>query len=273
MHPDRDLNASTPEGEKAAGERSEWTGLYRGLWADNLKNGDLLPVGGSMFSEKLTLHLKLDFETFDPELANVSPERMRAAFEERRGALKQWLEKVGPKEEIDPYVFFVCASAQAKVDALLQVTEGEQDSQERKSKYAEGNAPALSELRGKTMCAERAALARYILQKMGMDAAYVGGSTMLDAKDGDEYPEGHSFIVIQDPTDAAATYVYDVARPRSQNRLPRLLKTDVPLTAELLAGKSELYVRSTEVLQGGVLWFGVGAPVAGEHDILENKER
>ncbi len=257
------------EHESASSEGKEWKSLFRGLWAGRLENGDLLPVGGSIFSDKLTKQLRLDFETFETELSNITPEKFRELFEARRDALMKWLEQVGPKEKIDPYLFFACTLLQSKVDALLRVSGEEQDTLERRMKYGEEKAPALSELRGQTMCAERAALTQFLLQRVGIESAYVGGTTMRDAKDTDEDPEAHSYLVIPDHVDASTTYVFDVARPRSQNRLPRLLKTDVPMTGELLAGKNELYVRSKEVLQGGELWFGVGEPMNGEHEVIE----
>ncbi len=262
QHPDTEREASSSE-------RKEWKSLFRGMWADRLEDGDLLPVGGSMFSDELTKRLRLDFQTFDAELQNINPRKFRELFETRQEALAQWLEQVGPKEKIDPYLFFACTLLQSKVDALLQVSHAKDGGLERTFKYAEEKPPALSELRGLTMCAERAALTQFLLQRIGIESAYVGGATMDDARNTDEYPEAHSFIVIPDPAGDEATYIFDVARPRSQNNLPRLLKTDVSMTPELLAGKDELYVRSKEVLQGGELWFGVGSPVCGQHDVVE----
>ena len=118
------------------------------------------------------------------------------------------------------------------------------------------------------MCAERAALGQYMLQRLGIESTYVGGVSMVDAKDGDEYPEAHSFIVMKIP-DGSGTYIFDIARPKSQHNLPRMLKTAVPFTYDLLAGKEELLVKAKEALQNSELWFGVGDPVAGEHDIVE----
>ncbi len=260
---------SDAERENIPSARKEWESLFRGMWAGKLENGDLLPVGGTIFSDKLTARLRLDFETFEAELSNINPDKFRELYETRREALAQWLEQVGPKEKIDPYLFFSCMLLQSKVDALLQVSGEERDTLERKMKYVGEKTPALSELRGQTMCAERAALTQYLLQRVGIESAYVGGATMFDAKDSTEEPEPHSFVVIPDKMDASTTYVFDVARPHSQKRLPYLLKTDVPMTSELLAGKNELYVRAKEVLQGGERWFGVGEPMNGEHEMIE----
>ena len=37
--------------------------------------------------------------------------------------------------------------------------------------------------------------------------------------------------------------------------------------------KEELLIGATEVLQGGRLWFGVGEPVAGQHEMIEKPEK
>lgn len=273
MRRDSDSDIPIPESAEASAERRhEWKPLFRGVWAEQLKDGDRLPVGGSLFSDELTSVLELDFATFEPELSNIDPERLRALFEERRASVEEWLEKVKPKHKIDPYLFFLCLNLQNKVEALLEVVGKDVDGFQRQLLYGKEKAPTLSRLRGKAMCAERAALGQYLLKKAGVDSAYVGGAEMADAADREEYPSPHSFIVIPDPTDASVTYIFDIARPRSQNHLPRILKTDVPMTADLLSGKGELFVRAKEVLQGGELWFGVGAPVSGDHERIEVNE-
>lgn len=96
---------------------------------------------------------------------------------------------------------------------------------------------------------------------------------MQDIKDTDEFPESHSFIVLKHPTKPESTLIFDIARPRSQHNVPRVLETDVPFTYELLQDKEELLVGATEVLQGERLWFGVGDPVAGQHKTIEKSER
>ena len=140
---------------------------------------------------------------------------------------------------------------------------------ERQQKYAEDRVPALSELKGMTRCAERAAMGQYLLQRAGLESAYVGGITMNDAKNGEEWPEDHSYIVVKNPSNHEETFIFDIARPHSQQNLARVLKSAVPITYELLQGKKELLVKAADVLQGGELYFGVGAPVAGQHGFIE----
>jgi hypothetical protein len=139
--------------------------------------------------------------------------------------------------------------------------------------YQNQEPPKLSNLKGKTACAERAALGQYLLQRSGIESFYVSGVTMQDVKDDDESPEDHSFIVFNHPSKSNSTLIFDIARPRSQNDLPRVLETDVPFDYDLLKDEEELFIGATEVLQGGRLWFGVGDPTTGYHKTLEKPEK
>ena len=249
-------------------EPSEIKFLHRGVWADELKNGQELPVGGkAIWSKEMDLKLRLDFESFSGELERFNEDTLKQRFEEKKEPLLAWLKQVGT--DVDPYLFFVANHVQTTVTKLLEVSNGDSDGGfKRAQKFSEGNTPALSELKGETMCAERAALGQYLLQKAGIESTYVSGVSMSDAKDSDEFPEDHSFIVTKIP-DGSGTYIFDIARPKSQHNLPRILKTAVPFTYDLMAGKKELLVKAKEVLPGGEIWFGVGDPVCGEHDLVE----
>ena len=243
--------------------------LYRGVWADQLQDGMDLPMGGSLLHDRMTLKLRLDFATFEPQLERWTTENVRALYEKNKDGLKEWLKAMG--SDMDPYTFHVCVLVQKKMQVLLDVNLPEEtvNAVARDKHYSEEQAPKLSELKGKTMCGERAAMGQYLLQRIGLKSAYVGGITMENARDGDEYPEGHSYLVVQDMTDNVSSYVFDIARPRSQHNLPRVLQTDVPITWDLLKGQSDLLVRTQEVLQGGEWWYGVGAPAAGKHKVIE----
>lgn len=249
-------------------EPTEIKSLYKGVWADKFQNDQELPVGGrAVWSKELDLKLKLDFENFSEQLAAVNEEAVKKRFEENKAAIIDWLKQVG--SSVDPYLFFVANYAQAMTHKLLEISADESEVPfARSEKFSGGKTPLLSELKGISMCAERAALGKHVLDKAGFESSYVGGITMADAKDNEEFPEAHSFIVMKAPADSG-TYIFDIARPRSQHNLPRLLKTAVPFTYELLAGKTELLVKAKEALHGGELWFGVGEPVAGQHDLVE----
>lgn len=244
--------------------------VYRGVWAESLVDGQELPVGGSLFSKELNIKLKLDFEAFEKELKDFTEEDIEKLYKQRKESVKSWLEKVG--SDVDPRTFFICYLVQQKIHKLLEVDPSnpyELDWLAREKMYTDKEPPKLSEFKGKSACAERAALGQYLLQKAGVKSAYVSGITMQDPKNTEEFPDDHSFIVLENPDKPESTLIFDIARPFSQHNLPRILETDVPFTYDLLKDKRELLVGATEVLQGGRLWFGVGDPAAGYHKILE----
>lgn len=239
--------------------------IHRGVWASHLANGQELPLGGSIFSNELTTKLKLDFEAFDEQTTNFTETNVKDAYEKNRDKVVEWLDKVG--SDVDPYTYFVCFQIQQKMEKLLEVDpEKPTNSFERQQIYAKDESPKLSELKGKSECGERAALGQYLLQKVGIDSTYMSGITMQDAKDDEEFPADHSFIVLKNPAKLESTLIFDIARPRSSSNVPRILETDVAMTLDLLRDKDDLLVGATEVLQGGRLWFGVGEPVAGRHE-------
>lgn len=246
--------------------------IHRGIWAERLVDGQELPLGGSLFSKELTTKLELDFAAFEEQLGGFTEENIRKMYEQNKDSVKNWLKKIG--SEIDPYTYFLCYQVQQKVHKLLEVDPNAPTNLfERQKMYWSQKPPKLSELKGKTECAERAAMGQYLLQRAGVESAYVSGITMQDVKDTNEFPEDHSFIVLKHPTKPESSLIFDIARPHSQHNLPRVLETDVPFNYELLKDKEELLVGATEVLQGGRLWFGVGEPVAGQHETIEKPER
>src|SRR5258705_13288417 len=93
--------------------------LYRGVWAKNLVNNQELPVGGSMFSNELTLKLKLDFDNFAEQIKNFNKESIDALYEGKKEALIDWLKKV--ESDVDPYLFFVATQVQGTMQKLLEV--------------------------------------------------------------------------------------------------------------------------------------------------------
>jgi hypothetical protein len=147
----------------------------------------------------------------------------------------------------------------------LEVTEESDDSQ-RAQAYA-NTTPRLSDLRGIAACAEQAALGQYLLQHVlreGFTSAYVSGVEGDETRIGD-----HSFIVLRDTCDT--TFIYDISRPRREQNLPRLLRTDIPFTREIFEGKKNLLIGGTEVLQGGRIYFGVGNPYREARPLLASR--
>ena len=165
---------------------------------------------------------------------------------------------------------------------LLNVDSSKSVQSERRQKYSEGQIPKLSEMISVTECAEQAALGQFLLQRIGLKSAYMSGIVMNDAQDQDEFPSKHSFVVIHLKR-GSGTLIFDIARPKSNstatNSIPRVLKTDVPLSYNLLKQiKSEGFIRATDVLGSKVknsdeiirtkVYYGVGDEVSGRHNIL-----
>lgn len=244
--------------------------LYRGVWAEKLDNTQELPIGGSLFGKELTKKLELDFSVFEQQLDGFTEEKIKDIYEQNKNDVKDWLEKVG--SNVDPYTYFICYQVQEKMHNLLEVDPSNTDVFEREKMYQKQGVIKLSELKGKTACAERAALGQYLFQKISFKSSYVSGITMNDVEDDDEFPENHSFIVLKHPSRLDSSLIFDIARPHSQSNIPRVLETDVSFNYGLLKDQKDLLVGSTDVFQGikGVRrWFGVGDPVAGQHKTLE----
>lgn len=232
--------------------------LYRGIWAERLESGQELPVGGSIFSDELTIKILLDFDSFKEQLDNYrSPQKVSGLYVQNRSALTGWLFQVGSK--IDPYLFFVTNTVQRKVQTLMDVKpESFPSGLERLAKFKDDKA-RLSDLRGVAMCAEQASFGQYLLQKVlqeGYSAFYMGG---VEAQSSSAELGNHSFIVMRGLN--SKNYIFDIARPLYGNNLPRVLETDVPFTSELFDKTENLLVGATEVLMGGRSYFGVGHPL------------
>ena len=56
--------------------------LYHGVWADKIKEGDLLPVAGSVAGDNFDKMLEIDTAWMDPRFSNFTPESMREYFDE-----------------------------------------------------------------------------------------------------------------------------------------------------------------------------------------------
>ncbi|HRY30785.1 MAG TPA: hypothetical protein P5328_00075 [Candidatus Paceibacterota bacterium] len=242
--------------EKQEAAPEEIRMLFRGVWADELFGGQELPVGGSLYSEQLTGRLQLDFESFEDELGNYTEEGMKDFFESNgnNDKYREYIESFN--SDFDPYLHFVCYQIQNKIISLLEIDQIKRTNALERTKMYVDNVPKLSEMKGKTMCGERAALAQYLLQKIGVESAYVSGVSSFD--EAGEMEEGHSFIVLKDKD--GQTFIFDVARPHEGNNVPSIFKTDEHFDYELLAGKEDLLVGGTEVLVGQRAYFGVGDP-------------
>lgn len=243
--------------------------LHRGVWADKLTPGQELPMGGSLFSNDLTLKLKLDFNAFEQQIDKFNEQNIKLVWEKSKDNVLEWLNQIG--SNIDPYTYFVCYQVQKKMQTLLKVNYDSKDFV-RKEIYSK-EPPMLSELKGTTACGEQAALSQFLMQRSGLESSYVSGITMNNALDEDEFPEEHSFLSLPHPVKADKGLIFDVARPLTANHdIPRVIETAVPFTYDLLKNKEDFLVEGKDVLQGEKLYFGVGAPVAGKHEWIGEKQ-
>ena len=254
---------------KKEGEHNEMIKpLFRGVWADFLENNDTIFVGG--FLAELTMKIRLDFEFFSSDLDGFK-QHVEDEYKKSKEKMEKWINDE-VKADIDPYLFFVCARVQQKVENLLEVKNSQGNHKMRNDNFSEKEIPNLSDFKKSAKCAERAALGQHIMQLLNIDSSYVGGGIMVDYEDEEGENEDHSFIVIRPKENVDKTVVFDIARPRSVRHFPRLSNTDIPLTYELLENKDDLLVRSTEVLQGGVSYYGIGDQMFGKHNIIEKNE-
>ncbi|OGL98160.1 hypothetical protein A2318_01440 [Candidatus Uhrbacteria bacterium RIFOXYB2_FULL_45_11] len=247
--------------------------LFRGVWTDTLNDNEALPVGGSLINDEVTTRLELDFKTLDIGLEQLNPEEIRAKFELRKEDLLKWLDDA--KSDVDPFTFFVCVQIQQYVNRLLEIDAAHPTNPaEREAIYRQKTTPKLSELKGQSACAERAALAQYLFQKAGVKSAYMSGITTRDASRKMESPIDHSFLILENPTHPDRSYVYDVARPReTQSGLPRVLETATTFSPKQFEGKTDLLIESKEVLHGGKLWYGIGKPTMGTREMIPYQEK
>lgn len=234
---------------------SKPTPLYRGIWIESIENGQLLPVGGSIFDDRPTLSVRVDYNSFDSDLENYA-QKITDHYEANKQHIVEWLKSVGT--DIDPYLFYACQQALLKMEALLQVNRDEHDEPARRKLYSGDSAPNLSDLKGKAACAEQAALGKHLLKLMGVESTYMSGVTMEDPENPN--PEDHSFLILKE-NDKPDSIIFDIARPKTQHNLPRLLRTDFPLTAEVFKGKKHDLVRGTDILDKKQLYYGVGHPM------------
>lgn len=251
------------------GQQVESKPLYKGQWVERLSQGQVLPVGGSIFSTEMTTKLQLDFDAFEGDAQNYTEEKFREIFKEKEESFKNWYKQLNC--ELDPYLFFILFQVQMKVHQLLAVNpEKPYEAPGRAEVYQHNKSPRLSEFKGKSECAERAALGQWLLQRLGVDSAFMSGITMENAVDTDEYAGPHAWLMIKYQDEPLNYLVFDVARPKSQQSLPRILKGSVPLNYDTFKGKRDGLVQATEVFQDKKLWFGVGEPmVARSHNIIQ----
>jgi hypothetical protein len=141
--------------------------LFRGVWADELFNGQELPVEGTIFSDELTTKLRLDFENFDEELPGYTEENMKEVFEsgENRKLYEEYLGSFNA--EIDSYLHFVCFQIQRKISKLLEVDPVSKTSPGERKVMLENETPSLSQMKGKNNVRRKSGTCSVFVAKSG----------------------------------------------------------------------------------------------------------
>jgi hypothetical protein len=230
--------------------------IHRGRWIEGpLQEGQLVGVGGSIFSSDLTMKARLDLSSFEQEISGW-PEKVLAAVDGNRARLVASLEE-NKIEGLEADLLFIALNVQRKTDALLNVEPDTNINSERMRTYDQSPEVPLSELKGRSACAERALLAKHLLHRLGVNATYMSGvATHYDAEGRVEDLTNHSFLILQR---GEQSLIFDVARPHS-TRWPRLVIMDHPLTLEIFMGTDNLLVagRSPFSRSSRKELFGVG---------------
>ncbi len=250
--------ASAPSNPTFLGEGAAVT-LYRGQWIEApLSDNQLVATGGSVFSEEQTLRVRLDFSSFKEDLATWSAERVDAKIAENREKIADQLTRAGI--DLDPELVLRALIVQKKTDALLQVAPNHDPGIERRSIYSkDGPPPALSEFKGISACAERALLAKHLLDQIGVPVTYMGGvAAHLNEHGAIEGETDHSFLVMQHND---RSMIFDVARMCASG-WPRLVDMDHDMPLDRFLTTKNLLVSGTCPFSSakGKMLFGVGNP-------------
>lgn len=225
--------------------------LHRGIWW-TLRNGELLPVGGSIYSKELTIKLYLDFDTFEW----VSVEHIESVYNENREQFKKWFQALPAylQENIDPKTYFFLIAIQNWVKKRLNLPDNPSNEIRGKRDYKyhwSETTPKLSDFKdGTAYCAECAALGQYLLQLIDFPSIYMSGLTYFDDP---ENSENHSWIVLFPGTEKAL--IWDIARPDSG--LPNLYKNDGTISEEMFTWEENAYIKTQKLLRKSERYFWV----------------
>lgn len=191
--------------------------------ADNLKAGDRLPVGGSIFCDKCDSFLKLDSDEFYDFFQKTTKNAQRFANPQ----LKKWLENLNT--DFDVNLFANLHAFNGVFQKMYPDASAAFD--KRIEFYAQKPYRKLTEaLDNKVMaCAEIAALAQIYLQKSGVDSRYFSGEMMAGRKD--EFADDHSFVTFEV---CGKKYVFDAARPLQSENVYFPNINEIKMSAEQL---------------------------------------
>lgn len=211
-----------------------------------------LPVGGSVFSSKLTTKLHLDFSAFN---RFVEAETFNKIYSDRETIFSIWFTDLPQvlRDAIDPRVYFALIAVQNGMEERLSIAHDSHVPRkpERDMKYLNA-LPKLSDFRdGSAFCAEQAALGQAMLQSLEIPSVYMSGVSFHDnLSDGAD----HSWIVLYPDTEDSL--IFDIARPE-QNRLPNIYKPEAPFSQYIFENKDNAFVETKKLLRNTVRYFGV----------------
>ena len=239
--------------KKEAGKSIDITPLYRGVWADRIKDGDQIPVGGSIFSDELDIIMEVDTEWLKDKTVNFTREKLDELYNSDNGQLlKKWVEDNGIK--VDPMILHHLLYVQNKMRALLEVGD-ESVAVARKDLYLSQRRAKLSEFVGQSECAEQAVVGKLLLDKIGIKSTFMEG-VHVDSKESD--PFDHSFLVLDDLS-GEGSLIFDIARPKaSVSGYPRILRSEKKLDPTVFEGKNNYVVPAVDIYNGSNIYYGVG---------------
>lgn len=261
LHPSYTAGASKDNflagglGKEEQGKKSDIKPLFRGVWAEQINNGDEIPVGGHILEDQLDVVMEVDTDWMEDGTQTFTRERVDDFFRERNGdKFKKMVEDKGIN--LDPETLHMLVQVQSKTRALLGVSN-KSVAGERHSQYYATKRAKLSDFVDKSECAEQAVVGKLLLDKIGVHSVLMEG-VHVDGKEADA--NDHTFLVLDD-SQGDGSLIFDIARPKaSLDGLPRVLRTDRKLDYPTFQDKKNYVVPAKDVYNGTTLYYGVGRP-------------
>lgn len=231
------------------------TELYRGFWTNIIKNRDKIPVGGSILSDSLTTMLTVDTSWIDEQSVNFTREKIDSSFAGKNGdQFRQLVESNGI--QLNPELLHVLYQVQKKMESLMQVDRADQASRAIRNKLYLDHKDGLklSDLVGRSECAEQAIVGKILLDKLGIKSSLMEG--VLFSDDGNEE---HAFLVLDDP-DGENSLIFDIRRPfDGLNGFPNISRADIKVEPSIFEGKRNFSIKTTSIYDGkSTTEYGVG---------------
>lgn len=225
----------------------------KSLEIQNIKNLDLIPVGGSsMFSNKLDMEVVADFDNFEDFLK----EAHKLVTDCDLVNLRQ---KLDSKDmDIDEKLFSVIYAFSQKLgEKYFNNPEFYNSDKEltRKKIYKEKNKKTkLSNIfnANSEECVEIAILAQGFLQSEGISSSYFEGEVLW--KKEHEFAEPHSFIVVREK---GKQYIYDPSNPMINKRFPSIYSTEKDFDKEIAKGQ-KIFVTAKNIRDKSEAFYGTG---------------